>query len=588
MRQLTPAQAEAVAHDGHLLIVAGPGSGKTSTSVAKATRILADPSRSLVMVTFTRDAADEMRKRLRDALLQAGQQMPPESRLIVVTFHSLAIKHLSRHRRRFRVLSPRDQDLFYRDSVMSAGIKRDRRNDVQHEFERYMYAVERQTVELSGDARFVVDRYQTLVAGSGQVDLYTVMRDCALEVSLGAIPPLPFTDILIDEGQDTDELQRLWIFTHATSGCRVTMVGDDDQSIYEWRNALGFEGMKSFMEAFGARRIELGVNFRCRSEVLGPATLLIGQNRKRLGKHLSSHRGRGGATATFRTASSDDQNRILADLILEAPEQHRETAVLARTNRSLDLLEMVLRGRGIGYARAGSSIWHTPIIVGYLGLLQTLVDGTPTGLLPLLQARNVADVVRAELLLALKGNVSPLLDGKIPDTGDMDAKDKATIRAIATDCAYWRRQLRVGGSVREVVLEVAQEYAKWTPRENERTLLDLCSRIIADLGGTLSQRLHFVQKKSRDEAQAPVSLMTMHASKGLEFETVHIIDAVFTEGSERVNPEPERRLMYVAMTRAKNCCVAWYSDEPHPAIVDAQIRPIHSFADLVALVRTSA
>jgi superfamily I DNA/RNA helicase len=583
--QLTSSQAEAVAHDGHLLIVAGPGSGKTSTSVAKATRILADPRRSLVMVTFTRDAADEMRKRLQAAIARAGQQMPGEDRLIVATFHSIAIKNLRRHRSSFRVLSPRDQDLFYGDAIMSAAIKRDKRNDVQHEFERYMYAIDRDQVELSEDARFIVGRYQSLVQGSGHIDLYTVMRDCALDVSGGAIPPLPYTDMLVDEGQDTDELQKLWIFSHARAGCRVTIVGDDDQSIYEWRNALGYEGMKAFLDTFRAHRIELGTNFRCRNEILGPASLLIGKNKKRLGKHLTAHRGRGGAIASFRAATPDDQNRQLADVIQAASDQHKNAAILARTNRSLDLLEMVLRGRGIEYARAGSSIWKKPIIVGYLGLLQTLVDGSPTGLLPVLQLRNVSDQTRSELLIALKGDVSPLLDGHLPEVEGADATDKKTLGEIARDCSYWRRQLRVGGSVREVILEVAQEYAKWTSRDTDKTLLDLCSRIVADLTGTLSQRLQFVQRKSRDSAEAPVTLMTMHAAKGLEFETVHIIDAAFTEGSERVNPEPERRLMYVAMTRAKNCLVVWYSDEPHPAVVDAQIPLKHSVEDLLAIVR---
>lgn len=108
---LTQQQQEAVLHDGHLLIVAGPGSGKTSTSVAKATRVLRDPARSLVMVTFTREAAEEMRKRLTASLSAAGQRFPAEDRLIVATFHSIAIRHLTRHQEKFRVLSPGEQNL---------------------------------------------------------------------------------------------------------------------------------------------------------------------------------------------------------------------------------------------------------------------------------------------------------------------------------------------------------------------------------------------------------------------------------------------------------------------------------------------
>ncbi len=243
---LTPQQQEAVLHDGHLLIVAGPGSGKTSTSVAKATRILQDPKRSLVMVTFTKEAAEEMRRRLVKAITDAGMRAPSEERLVVATFHSIAIRHLKRHGLSTRVLSPAAQGTLYRDAVLAAGVDKNEWGEVQKEFEKVMYSVDQQKVEVKSITMKVVARYRQVLKATGQIDLYTVMRDCALRVHDGGMPPLHFTDMLVDEGQDTDELQRLWIFAHARAGCRVTIVGDDDQSIYEWRNALGFEGMRSF------------------------------------------------------------------------------------------------------------------------------------------------------------------------------------------------------------------------------------------------------------------------------------------------------------------------------------------------------
>lgn len=572
---LTPQQKEAVVHDGHLLIVAGPGSGKTSTSVAKAARILRDPSRSLVMVTFTREAADEMRKRLATVLARASERVPGDDRLIVATFHSIAIRHLSRNRPKVRVLSPASQGLIYRDAAMAAGVDKQSWGEVQQEFERYMYAVDRSRVELEGQVRKVVDRYAKLVEGSGKTDLYTVMRDCALEADRGTLATLPFTDMLVDEGQDTDDLQRLWIFAHARAGCRVTIVGDDDQSIYEWRNALGYEGMRSFLESFQARRIELGDNFRSRAEILGPAALLIGRNEKRLPKNLVAKRGKGGMLAAFRAAGSNDQNDQLAELIDATPARHGNAAVLARTNRSLDMLEIVLRGRGLSYQRLGRSIWEQPVIAGYVGFLQTLLDSSPAGLLTVLQLRNVSDTVRADLLADMCGNAAGFLDGKVPKLETVDKTDAALLRAIASDCAYWRRQLRgtaLGGSVREVTLEVGLEYAKWTPGDSQKALVELCSRILSDLNGTLSSRLNFISRKDRDLSKAPVILTTMHGAKGLEFETVHVIDANKTDdGSQMLHPESERRLMYVALTRAKNSCVAWFHGEAHPAIAEAQI-----------------
>ncbi len=584
---LTPQQQEAVLYDGHLVIVAGPGSGKTSTSVEKATRILQDPKRSLVMVTFTKDAAEEMRKRLVKSVAEAGMRTPTEDRLIVATFHSIAIRHLKRHGLTTKVLSPAAQGALYRDAVITAGVDKDLWVEVQQEFEKVMYSVDQSKVDVKPVTRNVVARYQQLLKATGQIDLYTVMRDCALRVHDGSMPPLPFTDMLVDEGQDTDELQRLWIFAHARAGCRVTIVGDDDQSIYEWRNALGFEGMRSFLDTFRAHRIELGDNFRCRAEILGPAALLISHNQQRLGKKLVARRGRGGAIAAFRASSGDEQNKLLADLIEAAPERHEEAAILARTNRSLDMLEIVLRTRGIAYTRLGKSIWEQPVIAGFLGLLQTLLDGSPSGLLPVLQMRHVSNEVRSDLLLAHGGDVSSYLDGAVPAMDSMDATDKSTLRELAKTLSYWRRQLREG-AVREVILDAGDHYAGWTTQKPAKKLVELCGRILADLRGTLSARLATVLRKDRG-ATAQIVLMTMHGAKGLEFETVHIIDANKSDdGSEIVRPEAERRLMYVALTRAKNCCVLWHSGEAHPSIAESQVLSRTTCDDLLALVQRAA
>ncbi|TWO71486.1 ATP-dependent helicase [Caenimonas sedimenti] len=594
MASLSPRQREAVAHDGHLLIVAGPGSGKTTTTVAKAARTLKNPARSLVMVTFTKDAAEEMRKRLVAALTRAEVRQPDESRLVVATFHSIAIRHLKRNGMRLKVLSPQQQDMIYRDAAMSADVDRDAWGDVQKEFERVMYAVAPDSVDVAPITQRVVARYRDLLRATGQTDLYTVMRDCAIGAHEGTLPPLPFTDMFVDEGQDTDDLQRLWIFAHARVGVRVTIVGDDDQSVYEWRNALGYEGMRSFLETFNAHRIELGENYRCRSEILTPAANLIQCNQRRLGKTLVAERGRGGTVAAFRTASPQNQAEALAEIIQAAPDKHSNAAILARTNRSLDLVEIMLRGNGVPYARVGRSIWEQPVIAGYVGLLQTLLTGSPPGLLPVLQLRNVSDQVRSDLLHSLRGNVGSFLDGEVPTLNSMDRADAETLGDLAKAFAYWRGQLRgaaggAAGSVREVILEVGELYARWSRGEHAKNLLDLCSRILSDLKGPLSGRINLVTRKERDHSQARLVLMTMHGAKGLEFETVHIVDANDTDdGSAVVRPEAERRLMYVAMTRAKNCCLVWVSGRPHPSVAEAQLVYKRTRDELVQLVRASA
>jgi len=572
----TPHQQQAIEYDGHLLIVAGPGSGKTTTSVAKAQRILDDPARSLIMVTFSKEGAVEMQRRLDATREKAGLKPYQEDRLIISTFHSIAIRHLQHHTGRRRVLSPVQQNILLRDALNSFVPDPAEQKEVMQEFEFYMYAIDRASVSMSRSATQVIQRYTERLDAMGQTDLYTIMRECALRADDGSIAPMPYTDMLVDEGQDTDELQQVWIFAHARAGCRVTIVGDDDQSIYEWRHALGYKGMRSFLETFHAKRVELGDNFRSRAEILAHAVTLIKHNNSRLSKHLVARRGRGGVVCAYRTPSAVAQAEMLANLISCTPDQHLNAVVLARKNRSLDVLEMELRSHGIEYKRIGPSIWENPHIASYLSFLQTLIDATPVGVLAALRTQQVDGTLITELLQAMKGSAVDLLDGTVPDLHSATDQDRKVLEKFARDCRYWRNQLRpnatAGGSVREVILETGDVYADWTNNRNKADLVQLCARILSDMTGTLSSRLRYLSQKNRSRSDVPIVLMTMHGSKGLEFDTVHVIDA--NADDEEVLPslrEAERRLMYVALTRAKNRCVVWFSEKPSSSVTEAQI-----------------
>jgi superfamily I DNA/RNA helicase len=119
----------------------------------------------------------------------------------------------------------------------------------------------------------------------------------------GEIKPYAFTDLIVDEFQDTDPLQYRWVELHAMAGAHVTVVGDDDQSIYGFRAALGFRGMESFASSFEARRVVLGSNYRCRDEILSAADRVIRNNVDRIPKRLVAERGAGGAVPLSRHCS---------------------------------------------------------------------------------------------------------------------------------------------------------------------------------------------------------------------------------------------------------------------------------------------
>lgn len=589
----TPAQQQVIDHDGHLLVVAGPGSGKTTTSVAKALRILRDPRRSLIMVTFTKEGAVEMRRRLDAAQEKAGGAPFGEDRLIIATFHSIAIKHLSRHVSRQRVLSPAHQSLLLNDAMYARLVGTDPK-EARQIFERYMYAVDRTELKIPEDVVEVIQRYNELLHETGQTDLYSIMRDCALKVHSGVIPPMPFTDMLVDEGQDTDDLQKHWIFAHAREGCKVTIVGDDDQSIYEWRQALGYDGMKSFMDTFNAKRIELGDNFRCRSEVLFHAVTLVEQNKRRLQKTLVARRGKGGSIVAYRTASAEQQATSLAQLISSSPQQHTDAAILARQNLSLDLLEMELRARGVAYRRIGKSIWENPVIAGYLSFLQSLYDNTTVGVISVLRYHGIDEGVKTTLMREMGGHAGSFLDGNVPKLEGVSSSERKKLQDLSNSCAYWRNQLRpndagTGGSVQEVIMEVGDLYGTWMGRQNAAKLVNTCAGILSNLKGTLSSRLRLVTTKTSTEDKPPLLLMTMHGSKGLEFETVHVIDASASDNDSTVaNYEAERRLMYVALTRTKNRCMVWFSGKPHATVAEAKIGIENQFAQAAEIFAKGA
>lgn len=526
-----------------------------------------------------------MRRRLDDAQKAAGLPKAPDHRLTVGTFHSIALRHMRRYKTLPKLLSPAQQNLFKSEAMGEARFDVEASKALSQEFESYMYAIDRSALAISEFGMEMIQRYTHQLRASRATDLYTVMRDCALLCDRGEIPPLALTDMLVDEGQDTDELQKVWIFAHARAGTRVTIVGDDDQSIYEFRHALGFSGMKSFMETFSARRIELGDNFRCKQEILNPAVLMVSRNQARLQKRLVARRGKGGVSFAYKTASAETQCEELATVIASTPDAHQDSVVLARQNHSLNELEYALSEAGVDYVRIGKSVWDNPAVSNYLCMLQSLLDASPSGLMGSLALQQFDDGIRLAFLESMEGDASGFFAGEMPDLNGMTATDSQNFKAMAKVCGYWREQLQIG-SVNEVCLGVGEWVADLHgKKEKPKALIRRCAGILGKLNGKLSSRLRFINENKKPKEKAPVTLMTMHGSKGLEFTTVHIIDANNpSDGSLLTEGEAERRLMYVAMTRAKNRCAVWFSDDPHPTLAEAKLTVKYNLDEVVKLL----
>lgn len=586
MIQLNPEQQEVVDHDGHSLVVACPGSGKTRVIVVKIGHILSrNPKSRVCAVTFTRDAANELKKRLVDDI---GSEIV-NKRTRVGTFHSLAIRQLRAYGQIGKVASPAEQQIFVQRALASCEA------DITYE-----EAV--QTIETVKSSRGPVPEedsplYQTYAAllKRAQVeDLYDVLKKSLTLMQQGVVPPYPVEYMLVDEFQDTDEIQLAWVLEHVKAGTRVTVVGDDDQSVYSFRRALGYQGMDRFRTATGATLIALGTNYRCRSEILSAAETLICHNQERIEKTLRAARGEGGKVSSQRYSSRTQEAEALIEAIQPSliPLQNDswftytvpagQWAILARNRRTLDIVEEALHARRIRYVRPPSeSIWTRPPFVFFISMLRSVQSGAADGIDQTLHFSGFTQEHLEIVHDALRGELWRLLEGEsIQKLAGLPDDISKTLQSFSTCASGWRSQARQG-NYKLAILGVAEWFADRIRKPDEKELFQSLSESVCRLNGSLAQRVNTLTLPSNgngdEEGPSGVSLMTMHGSKGLEFDNVWIIaaeDGVIPSPKNPVYDE-ERRLMYVGMTRAKNVLFmsSRVTEQPSPFVLESGFDP---------------
>ncbi|RME41858.1 MAG: ATP-dependent helicase [Planctomycetota bacterium] len=544
--RLTDAQRRVVEASGHALVSACPGAGKTRVLSCKAAHILdSDPEHRICAVTFTRDAAAELKDRI---VAQAGN---PKGRLIVGTFHSIALAQVKRvHLRRKRLLNPGEFKVLVLRAMSACNVGPDIQvEDAMEAIEEYKSAVN-PTIRHDeyGD---VFRAYQSILDREGLVDFADIILLAVMGMEGGTVAPLRATHLLIDEAQDMDEVQYAWVRCHGNAGAKITLVGDDDQSIYGWRHAMGYEGLMRFKSHFGAEQIVLAHNFRSDKDIIHHSALLISHNRERVPKDFICTSDRQGLVELKSHATEAEQASAVADLAADG-----EWAVLSRTNRKLDLVELALLARGIPYLRlGGSSLWDRDVASVYLAFLSSLADDNASGLGALLH------------WIGLPERLIRHIQADMPMGDALDA----VRNAIGKDRAF-RQAARLTGQLRQMVSQwrdllehgraslvcsgVALTLESFVPRER-RQLLERAASVMSSLNGSLKQRMAFVRqagkKRKNQDGQPACTLLTMHASKGLEFDNVSVIGCVEGVILHLDSPlDEERRLMYVAMTRARH------------------------------------
>jgi len=593
LADLNDPQRQAVTHrDGPLLVLAGPGSGKTRVITRRAAWLVHSgvPARNILAITFTNKAADEMRRRIAELGVDRG--------MWVYTFHALGARllrefgPLGRVRPGFTIYDEDDQLRLVKEAMELAGIGETlmRPADVQARISRAKNALRLPAQMLAGANYFdertvarVYEGYEQLLEERNAVDFDDLLLRVALV--LGAHPEISerlnvrFRYVLVDEYQDTNHAQYL-IARHLSQHHRnLCVTGDPDQSIYGWRgadlgNILEFE--RDYADAVVVR---LEQNYRSHGHILRIADRLISANRRRKHKTLWTQRGAGEPVRIWRFDDGAAEAGHVAATIAEARangQAYSDFAIIYRVNALSRGLEEALRNHGIPYKIArGVEFYNRREIRDTLAYLRVLVNpadqiallriiNTPARGIgktsinrllqsalerrsPLMQVLREADRVLAGAAARKVRAFVELIDSLLPLANGPVADAVSRVLTLTGLEAALRKEREEGGEDRLAnVQELVTAAARYEEETAEPTLEEFLTRV------SLAS-----DQDAVDEAAGVVMLMTLHAAKGLEFPRVFIVGLeqglLPHERSLRGEGdlEEERRLLFVGITRAQ-------------------------------------
>ncbi|WNL48523.1 ATP-dependent helicase (plasmid) [Dyella sp. BiH032] len=566
---LNPAQLQAVRMPGHCLVTACPGSGKTKLLEHRAAFLLEPPANKVLAVTFTSESAQELEHRIR-------QQAPnARNRLMTGTFHALAKKQLQNARKRVQLINAmRQNDLLrraYRDTIdADAGISFE---DARAFVEAMKATVDPHLPDRRSNPKFdMFLRYEELLEQTGSSDFADLLLKAVRGMRDGTVAPFRTPFMLVDEFQDTDKVQLAWIAEHVNLlGTKVTVVGDDDQSIYEWRHAMGFVGFEDFRRLTDAPHVSLDTTYRCAREIMEPASLLIAHNEERVVKSLTTANTTRGSTAVKPCADKEEEWLAIATAIASSGSPG-DWAVLARTNAQLEALEQYIAGRVPTIRSGGTKFWELRGPSVYLAICGGLTTGNMADLDQVLVRAGVGEsqleALHEECQSRQPGAVHRFIHGaKKGSTKEPIERLRILMRQWSGMIAGTEINLALHGIANYIKTNIklydkerrADEVAK------DESRLDSCAAALSRLRGPLIQRVRAVLQEEREEGGA-ARLLTFHSSKGLEFPNVWIMgceEGVIPSTNSPI--EEERRLFYVGMTRAKlNLTISYVVDEKAP------------------------
>ena len=584
--------------EGPVLMLAGAGTGKTAALTARLAHLvrsrLAWPS-EILCVTFTNKAAREMKERVGQLIGDAVEGMP-----WLGTFHSIGAKLLRRHaelvglQSNYTIIDTDDQLRLLKQLIQAEGI-----DDKRFPARLLASCIDRWKNKGLNPADIDAGESEAYAGGKGQrfYRLYQERLNALNACDFGDLllhmlnilrshPEIlsqyqqRFKYILVDEYQDTNQVQYLWLRLLAQTRKNICVVGDDDQSIYSWRGAEVANILRFEKDFPGAKVIKLEQNYRSTPDILAAASGLIAANSERHGKTLWTERNGG------------DKLRVIG--VWDAPEEARrvgeEIERLEREGASLDQCAILVRAQyqtrefedrfiaiGLNYRIIGGFRFYERAEIrdalAYLRLIAQPADDLAFERIYNTPKRGLGDKTLEKMHRHARARGIPLAAASLElvDTDELPARTRATLLALLRDFARWR-DLAGTTSPAELVRTMLDESGYTAALQAEKSAesagrlenLSELARAMEEYEtlGDFLEHVSLVMDNDAASDEEKVTIMTIHGSKGLEFDQLFLVgweEGVFP--SQRAldegglaSLEEERRLAYVAITRAKKRC----------------------------------
>ena len=582
------------ATEGPVLVLAGAGTGKTRVLTTRLAHILmtglAHPGQ-VVAVTFTNKAAREMKDRV------AAMTGRPVEGWWLGTFHALAARILRRHaeaaglKPNFTILDADDQ-LRLLKQVMEGRDIDDRKWPA-----RMLLGVIQRWKDRGLTPEKVSDEEGGAMADGRLMQLYAAYQDRLRTLNAADFGDLllhnltlfaehpdilaeyqnRFRYLLVDEYQDTNVAQYLWLRLLAQSRKNLCCVGDDDQSIYSWRGAEVGNILKFEKDFPGAGVIRLERNYRSTPHILGAASGLIAHNEGRLGKTLWTGVDAGDKVGVQGVWDGEEEARVICGEV-EAKQRDghslEQMAVLVRAGFQTREFEERLITLGIPYRVIGGPRFYerqeTRDAIAYFRVIVSPDDDLAFERIVNVPKRGLGQATLQSIHQLARGQGVSLHDAcrMITETDDLRPRARTTMAALIADFERWRSQLEIldHAELAAVVLDESGYTEMWMKDRSPEApgRLENLKELVAGLGdfenlqGFL-EHVSLVMENEDNATDEKLSLMTLHAAKGLEFDTVFLPgweEGLFPhqrsldeEGLKGL--EEERRLAYVGLTRAR-------------------------------------